>query len=233
MMRSQLLSIILLTSAVSAQVKDGQLIPGLDRPVPDPTLDACFKETALMFDNQAIRNEIIRVDDQYIGRPYTDFCSMSEDGVFVCQVDWSKFNSNLSQICTANGGAYQESAHVIKCRASASDSNGGFVFEHSNLPDCFGQDCEKADIERLLANTVMSMELGYETSLKLPCFSEYDIEDPNLDQEMEQDMEDQEMEQDMQSEMHDQVGMAVDSGPSTTLCKLASLLPALLLLLLA
>ena len=96
-MRSQLLSFTLLISTVSAQVEDGQLIPGLDRPVPDPTLDACFKETALLFDNQAVRNEISRLDGQYIGRPYADFCSLSEDGVNVCQVDWSKFDNNLSQ----------------------------------------------------------------------------------------------------------------------------------------
>ena len=217
-MRSQLLSFTLLISTVSAQVEDGQLIPGLDRPVPDPTLDACFKETALLFDNQAVRNEISRLDGQYIGRPYADFCSLSEDGVYVCQVDWSKFDNNLSQICGAAGGAYQESAHDITCRASAANANdsvnGGFLFQHSNLPDCFGKDCKKADIERLLATTVINMEREYETSLNLPCSSDYDIEDPTLDQEREQ-------------------GMADDSTSKkagTTLWSLTSLLTALLLL---
>jgi hypothetical protein len=226
MMRSQL-SFILLISTVAARVEDGQLLPGLDRPVPDPTSVACIKETALLFDNQAIRNEIIRVDDQFTRRPYSDFCTLSLDDEFVCEVDWSKeFNSNLSQICEANGGAYRESAHEITCRASYSGSAGGFVFKHSNVPDCFGKDCEKADIERLLAYAVINMTLGYQTSLNMPCSSKYDFEDPIFSIEDPPTLTPTDhMEQDMENNVD-------DSGAGTTLWSLASLLPALLLLLL-
>jgi hypothetical protein len=190
---------LLFISLVSAQVEDGQLLPGLDRPVPDPAFDACFNETALLLDNQAIRNEIIRVDDQYLGRSFSDFCTVYLDGAYICDVDWSKFDSNLSQICNANGGAYQESAHEVTCRASDNDTT--YIFKHSNLPDCFGNDCEKADIERLLVQAIIKMEQGYETTLKIPCSSEYDIEDPTLDQ-MEQEME-KNLEQD--NELQDQI----------------------------
>jgi hypothetical protein len=181
---------VLLCASLFSSTSDAQssnsdnglnFVPGVNRPLPDPSLGVCAAETTKLLSSPSISTEFASISRQYQDTRFQDSCTVSTNER-LCDFDWSQFESNLPFVCERNGGAYIESSTVFLCRHDSNetlDEDKPFlVYREVNYPDCFAADCNNAEIERQFASTTALISDGLErTNDGYVCTSEYLVED--------------------------------------------------------
>jgi hypothetical protein len=177
-----------------------QLFPGVDRPNLNPpgSLDSCSHESNQLLNVDQIHNEISHINNQAATIVLENVCSMEHEE-YTCPLDYSLFDHKLKKLCGAHQGKYMESEQNIVCTPSSDEdlpNQQKYIIQLLHFPDCFGTNCNAADIERSVARSVRLYEKELEAQMRpnFFCHSEYSLHDGYLGSIMEEEALEEEME---------------------------------------
>jgi hypothetical protein len=186
-----------------------QVLPGVDRPNAPESLNACTHESNQLLSVDEIHNEISHINNQAATIVLENVC-ITEHEEYTCPLDYSQFDHKLEKICGSHQGKYMESEHKIVCTPSSDEEllhQQKYIIQLLHFPDCFGTNCNAADIERLVSRSVRHYEKELEVQMRpnFFCRSEYKLHDGYMGSIMDQDGANiqNEIEEDLQKEMED------------------------------
>ena len=169
------LSLALTTTTTRAQ----QHLPGINnRPQASQDLATCSRESNQLLSYQDFHTAVSQLHSQVQTLNIDELCSGNDGNTNGskansrrCELDFSQYSSPLQKACGIHQGQFHTSQHTVTCfatssstaAAAAKDAAPHYSIQLVQFPDCFGNSCQAADIDRLVGHNVRQ----YEKSLAL------------------------------------------------------------------